>query len=156
MFNNYDAKKYDPSTSFEVPPVGKHRLRVEEAEEGRSKNGNDMIKVTFSISGFAGRLFHYFVDNEYLQRNIDPFFDSFGIKPGDFNFLNWRGKTGAAIVKHALYEGNPQARISCFILKSKQADLPAWQDKGGLAPAAGSLRDDVAFANTRGEVDVPF
>jgi hypothetical protein len=142
---NYDAKKYDPNTSFEVPPVGKHRLRIEEAEPATSKKGNDMFKVTFSVSGFNSKVFHYFVDNEYLQQNIDPFFDSFGIKPGDFNILNWRGKVGAADIKHEMYNDNPQARVRFFVLKSKQDALPAWREKGQVA----SLRDDE-------DVDCPF
>ena len=158
MFNNYDANKYDPTTAFEAPPVGKYRVRVEETEAQTSKNGNNMIKVTLSISGHPGRIFHYFVDNEYLQRNIDPFFDSFGIRPGDFNILNWRGKVGAAYIKHELYNDTPQAKISYFILKSKQGDLPAWQEKGAApaSPRAGSLRDEAAFANAVGDADTPF
>lgn len=158
MFNNYDAQKYDPNTSFEVVPVGKHRLRIDEAEQQTSKSGNPMIKVAFTVSGFSGKLFHYFVDNEYLQRNIDPFFDSFGIEPGDFNILNWRGKAGAGQVKHEPYNGAPQPRISYFILKSKQGDLPAWTEKGSssassASPAAGSLRGEPACAAA---ADTPF
>jgi hypothetical protein len=143
LFANYDTQKYDPESHFEVPPVGKYRLRVEEAEQAVSKSGNPMIKVAMSISGFNGRIFHYFVDNEWLQRNIDPFFDSFGIKPGDFNIVNWRGKVGAGTIKHEMYQDEPQARIGYFIIRSKQADLPAWQEKDSV----GSLREDPAFAN---------
>lgn len=126
---NYDANKFNPNISFDPPPVGKHRVRIEEAEEQTSKSGNTMIRVSFSVSGHPGRVFHYFVDNEYLQRNIDPFFDSFGIRPGDFNVLGWKGKAGAACLKHEMYNGNPQARISYFVLKSQQDNLPAWQEE---------------------------
>jgi hypothetical protein len=139
---NYDPGKFDPNTRFDPWPVGPHRLRIEEAEQAVSKNsGNEMFKVTFSASGLPGRLFHYFVDNEFLQRNIDPFFDSFGIQPGNFNVLSWRGKVGAARIKHEMYQEQPQAKIAFFILKSKQADLPAWIEKGQV----GSLREDPGF-----------
>jgi hypothetical protein len=156
---NYDAKKYDPNTAFEPIPAGKHRLRIETAEETKSKNGNDMIKVTFAVSGHRGRLFHYFVDGEFLQQYIDPFFDSFGISPGDFNVLNWRGKAGAAQVKHEMYKDSPQARISYFILHSRQAELPQWEEGASAGADVGSLRDEPDFpfgANVAGGNDLPF
>ncbi|GHV55013.1 hypothetical protein FACS1894216_16240 [Synergistales bacterium] len=129
MFANYNTDSYDPNAvSFEPIPIGAHRIRVEEAEEGTSKNGNAMIKVTFSVSGHKGKLFHYFVDNEWIQRNLDPFFDSFGIQPGNFNLLTRRGKVGACVVKHEMYDGGARARISYFVLKSKQKDIPAWKE----------------------------
>ena len=71
---------------------------------------------------------------------LDPFFDSFGITPGDFNVLNWRGKVGAAQIKHEIYQDNTQARISYFILRSKQGSLPPWEEKD--TTNVGSLRDD--------------
>ena len=159
MFRHYDGKKFDPNTAFEPIPAGRHRLRVEAAEEATSKSGNEMIKVTFSVSGHAGRLFHYFVDGEKIQMFLDPFFDSFGISPGDFNVLNWRGKVGAAQVKHEMYQDKPQARIAFFILRSKQGELPQWQEaSSGTSPAAsrdvGSLRDDPEFMNA--DSDCPF
>ena len=149
---SYDANNFDPNTSFEVPPVGKHRLRIAEVEEQTSKSNNPMIKVAFEVSGFTGKVFHYFVEGIYFQRNIDPFFDSFGIKPGDFNVLGWRGKVGAATIKHEMYNGSPQARIGYFILKSKQGELPAWVEKGQVA----SLREDPAYAEATGTADTPF
>lgn len=45
---NYDANKFNPNISFDPPPVGKHRVRIEEAEEQTSKSGNTMIRVSFS------------------------------------------------------------------------------------------------------------
>ena len=157
MFDNYNAQEYNPNKSFDVPPPGRHRVRVEDAEITESKSsGNTMIKLTLAVSGHSGRVFHYFVDNEYIQRNLDQFFDSFGIKPGNFNVLDWRGKVGAAVLQHVLYKDEPQAKVSYFILKSKQGDLGAWVDKGKEQKTEypSSLREDPAYGS--GEVDVPF
>ena len=55
--------------SFEVVSVGKHRVRIESAEETKSSKGNDMIKVVMQVSGMAAKLFHYIVfmpDNTQL------------------------------------------------------------------------------------------
>jgi hypothetical protein len=131
LFKHYDTSKYDPDVSFELIPRGIHRLRVVEAEEAVSKRGNTMAIVTFSVSGYTSKLFYYFVDGEWFQRKIDPFFDSFSIQPGDFNLKNWFGKIGAAQVIHEEYQGKQQAKIHYFIKRDKQMDLPSW----GLAAA---------------------
>ncbi len=153
----FNPDQYDPNASYELPPVGKHRVRIEEAEEQTSKNsGNEMIKLTLSVSGCGGRLFHYIVfmpDNpQFTNQKLGELFDSFGIKPGDMNILNWRGKVGAANVKHEMHEGKTNAKVSFFILRSKQSDLPPWIEKGN----ATSLRDDPAFGSGDGEADTPF
>jgi hypothetical protein len=147
---NYDPNKFDPnSADFPVIPVGKYRIRIDNAEKRKSRNGDDQIKVTFVVSGQVGKLFVYFTDGPYFQCFIDPFYDSFGLKPGDMNVLAWRGKVGAADVKHEMYNGDERAQIGHFILRSRQSDLPAWEEPGA-APQVASLRDEP------GMVDVPF
>ena len=45
---------------FEALPVGKYRLRIKEAEKAISKkSGNDMLIVTFEVSGSNQTLIHY-------------------------------------------------------------------------------------------------
>ena len=149
----YNANDYDPNANYEVPPVGDYRVRIEEIEQQRSKTGNDMLKLTLSISGHTSKLFHYLVfmpDRPQLtNQKLGTIFDSFGIKPGDMNMLNWRGKMGACKMKHEIYEGRTQAKISYFILKSRQDGLPAWQEPGSGKTSSPlpdkqfqSLRDD--------------
>jgi hypothetical protein len=151
MFRNYNEGKFNPNSGFDAPTPGKYRVRIEEAEETTSKMGADMIKLTLKVSGHSARVFHYIVDNENAQRNIDKLFDSFGIKPGDFNLLNWRGKVGAAQLKVEQYNGDDQARVAYFIIRSKQGDLPAWAESGaphnGASANAGpaSMRDYPGF-----------
>lgn len=152
-FQHYNTEKFDPSDSFDAPPPGKYRVRIEEAEETQSKAGANMIKLSLKVNGYPGTVFHYIVDNEYAQRNLDQLYDSFNIRPGDFNVLGWRGKVGAAQLKNEVYNENLQARVSYFILRSKQEGLPAWREEGSV----GSLRDDPAFAAAGApEVDIPF
>ena len=85
---------------------------------------------------------------------LTQFFDSFkDIEEGDFNMANWIGKVGAVKVKHEEYNGNQTAKISYFIHKDKQADLPAWVEpdngSGVKVGADGFLEvDDTA--------DLPF
>ena len=57
---NFDESQVE-ELSFELVPVGKHRVRIESAEECKSKNGNDMIKLIMQVSGMSSRLFHYIV-----------------------------------------------------------------------------------------------
>lgn len=142
----FDASQFNPDRIFDPIPVGDHRVRVEEAEEQVSKTGRDMIKLTLSVSGHDSKLFHYIVfmheHQEMTNQSLGMFFDSFGIRPGDMNLQNWIGKVGAARVKHETYEGRTNARVSFFILRSKQGDLPLWQERGARAPK--SLREEFA------------
>ena len=160
MFRNYSEEKFDPNAGFDVPPPGKYRVRIEEAAETTRKAGTNMIKLSLRVSGYPGTVFHYIVDNEYAQRSLDQLFDSFGIGPGDFNYPNWRGKAGAAMIKHEIYQGSPQAKIAYFVLRSRQDDLPPWKEAGperGLGSGfAGSMRDDPAFAGMNASGDAPF
>jgi hypothetical protein len=154
---HYDVDKYDPNISFELVPQGIHRLRVEKAEEMVSKNGNPMAKVTFSVSGYRSKLFHYFVDGEQLQRNIDPFFDSFGIQPGDFNLENWIWKIGAAKVIHEEYQGKQQAKIHYFIIRSEQMDLPPWGEANARAQAPSGYSGEFGGGySSSDELECPF
>ena len=95
----FDANQFDPDKTFELIPVGDHRVRVESAEEQISKTGRDMVKLTLAVSGYGSRLFHYivFMDDrpDITNQNLGMFFDSFGIRPGDMNLQNWIGKVGA-------------------------------------------------------------
>lgn len=148
----FDANQYDANKTFELIPVGDHRVRIETVEEQISKNtGYEMLKLTLSVSGYGSKLFHYVVfmpdRSEITNQNLGTIFDSFGIQQGNMNIYEWQGKVGAARVKHEQYDGKPQAKIAYFLLQSKQDDLPPWQEKG-----------DKNFTSVREEeeVNVPF
>ena len=137
-FNENEVEEH----SFEVVPVGKHRVRVESAEETKSSKGNDMIKLTLQVSGMAAKLFHYIVfmpDNTQLTNTkLAEFWDSFGIPKGNLSTGSWVGKIGACKVKHEEYNGEPSAKVSYFLRKKDQDALPAWQEPKGIASVSGA------------------
>lgn len=116
---------------FEQIPVGKYRLRIKEAEKAISNSGNDMLIVTFEVSGSNQTLRHYIpflVDKpEITNRKLTELFDSFGID-GDFNLANWKGKVGGCQTKMEEYNGEDRAKISYFLSKKQQEALPPWKD----------------------------
>lgn len=137
---------------FEQLPVGKYRLRIKEAETAVSKNsGNDMLIVTFEVSGSNQTLMHYIpflADKpEVTNRMLTAFFDSFGID-GDFNLANWKGKVGGCQTKIEEYNGEEKAKISYFLSKKQQESLPPWKDG-----AEKKLFDGAQEVNTG---DLPF
>ena len=138
---NFDESQVE-ERSFEVVPVGKHRDRVESAEECTSSKGNDMIKVVMQVSGMAAKLFHYIVfmpDNTQLTNTkLAEFWDSFGIPKGNLSTGSWVGKIGACKVKHEEYNGEPSAKVSYFLRKKDQDALPAWQEPKGIASVSGA------------------
>jgi hypothetical protein len=142
----FDANQYDPNKSFELIPVGDHRVRIETVEEQTSKSGNDMLRLTLSVSGYGSKLFHYIVfmpdKPEITNQSLGSVFDSFGITPGDMNFYGWQGRVGAARVKHEPYDGKQTAKVSYFIMRSKQDNLPPWQEKGGDKNFGASIRTE--------------
>lgn len=138
---NFDESQVE-ERSFEVVPVGKHRVRIESAEECTSSKGNDMIKVVMQVSGMAAKLFHYIVfmpDNTQLTNTkLAEFWDSFGIPKGNLSTGSWVGKIGACKVKHEEYNGEPSPKVSYFLRKKDQDALPAWQEPKGIASVSGA------------------
>lgn len=157
---NFDAKNVE-ETSFELIAKGDHRVRISNAEETKSKNGNDMIKITLDVSNYSGKLFNYLVfmpDNKAMtDTNLSRFWESFGIPVGNLNVASWIGKIGACRVKHELYNDEQQARVAYFLDKKKQETLPQWIEKsvGGKpvdVPGWVGDADSAPFATD----DLPF
>jgi hypothetical protein len=158
MFRNYDPDKYDPNPSLALPPEGRHVLRVEDAEWATSRNGNDMIKAAFSVDGYPGRVFHYFVDNEYLQDKLNSFFSSFGIDHRQVRPEVWRGSRGGAVIRHEEYNGGKQAKVWYFVTDKARPVQP--DTRGQDAPAdayedAGDFPLDMQDFGD-GQVETPF
>ena len=136
----FNAQDYQ-EMSFSLIPAGDHRVRIANAEEQTSKNGNDMIKLTLEVSGHSGSLWHYIVfmpDNPQMtNQKLGQLFDSFGIQPGNMNISSWIGKVGGARVAHELYNGEQSAKVKYFLSRNKVESLPAWQDAPGKASVTG-------------------
>lgn len=152
---NFNADDYQEQ-SFAPIPVGDHRVRIRDAEETTSQKGNDMIKLTLDVSGHSSTLWFYLVfmpDNpQMVNQRLGQIFSSFGITPGDLNVENWKGKVGACRVKHEKYNGEDQAKVSYFLSKEKQEQLPPWSDPAGRASVTGGGN----FAPVVDDGDLPF
>lgn len=161
----YNANDYDPAAgNYEPIPEGPHRVRIENVEEAVSRNGYEMLKFTLSVSGYSGKLWYYLVfmedRPEITNSNLGAIYDSFGIISGDMNYRGWTGKVGAARVKHEEFRGETTAKISRFIPRGKQRNLPPWAEPGKKAGGGGadfgSVRDGFPEPVSEDEVDLPF
>lgn len=129
----WEYKREESSNEFQVIPEGEYRIRIKSADKTVSKSGNDMLKLTFEVSGYNSLLFHYIVfmadRPEITNRMLTQFFDSFkDIPEGEFDTNKWIGKVGACKVKHEEYNGKQSAKIHYFINANKQGSLPAWKE----------------------------
>ena len=127
---------------FKPLQVGKYRLRIKNAEKAVSNNsGNDMLIITFEVSGSNQTLIHYipFLSDrpQITNRMLTAFFDSFGID-GNFNLSSWIGKCGGCQTKMETYNGEDRAKIAYFLNKKQQESLPAWDyvDQTGFTEIA--------------------
>ena len=143
----YNPNEYKPE-GFELIPPGQYRVRIEKAEEQTSKKGYPMIKMILKVNGYNTKLWHFMVfmntDPEMIRmtnNNLGRIFDSFDIPTGDLNLQDWQGKVGAANIKNELDDKNEmRAKISYFIPRNKQNDLPAWSEHRGNVN-----EDDIPF-----------
>ena len=118
--------------SFQMIPVGDYRVRIAEAEEKVSANGNQMIVLTLDVSGYSSKIFHNLVllkDNPKLvNQKLGELWNSFGIQQGNFNLQSWVGKVGAAKVKHEEWNSEMRAKVAYFINRERQDKLPEWKE----------------------------
>lgn len=104
---------------------GDYRVEIVDVEETTAKSsGNPMIVVTVTPNGTNMRIKNYIVKNEYFNRNMSSLFDSFGISPGDFNFLTWVGAVGAARLTE---DDRGYLKVRYFLSQEKAAKLPPWE-----------------------------
>lgn len=154
---NFNPSDYSEQV-FTVIPIGEHRVRIASAEEQTSKSGNQMIKLVLDVSGYNSTIWHWIVfmaDNQKLtNQKLGELFNSFGIQPGNLNIATWIGKTGAAKVKHELYEGETTVKVAYFIGKDRQDKLPAWKEPSNKAAVTGGGNND--FTPVDVPDDLPF
>ena len=150
--------KREERQQFPTLAEGQYRIRIKSADKAQSKSGNDMLALQFEVSGSSVVIYHYivFLDDkpEITNRMLTQFFDSFkDIPEGDFNMQNWIGKVGAAKIKNEEYNGNVSSKISYFISKDKQAELPEWREADGKpAPQV----DENGFMQADDDDKLPF
>ena len=117
---------WDDYTREEHPRLtpGDYRVEIVSAEEATSKSSRDpMIVIGVRPNGYDVTIKQYIVKNQYFNRNMTDFFDSFNIDDGDFNFLTWVGAVGAAKLKE---NDNGYLKVAYFISQERADRLPAW------------------------------
>lgn len=117
---------FDDFVREEVPRLepGDYRVEITDVEETVSKSsGNPMLVITVKPNNVNIRIKHYIVKNEYFNRNLTEFYNSFNIDFGDQNFLGWVGAVGAAKL---VEDENGYMKIKRLIPLERQDNLPAW------------------------------
>ena len=103
---------------------GDYRVEIVGVEDTTSKSGNPMLVVSIRPNGSNITIKHYIVKNDYFNRNMTEFFDSFNIEDGDFALPTWVGAVGAAKLKE---DENGYLKVGWFINQSKAESLPEWK-----------------------------
>jgi len=103
---------------------GDYRCEVVDVEETTSKKGLPMLVITVKPNGSNIRVKHYIVKNEYFNRNVTSFLDSFGIDRQDHNTLGWIGAVGAAKFDK---DENGYLKVKWFLSPKQAEKLPPWE-----------------------------
>ena len=163
---NYDATDYNPDGHFMPIPPGDYRVRIEEAEETVSKAGNEMFKLTLSVSGKKNKLWFYIVfpqvgdakfseKKQMTNQKLGEVWESFNLKVGDMNVLNWRGKVGAARVKQEMNKekGEMQNAVSYFLTRKRQEGLAPWSEPEGSGISSAPVGDSMSMRAENGSAE---
>lgn len=142
---------FDNFVREEAPRLepGDYRVEITDVEESISKSsGSPMLVITLKPNGSKIRVKHYIVKNEYFNRNMTEFYDSFDVEFGDQNIFGWVGATGAARLEE---DDKGYLKVRWLIRKDKQDKLPPWEGPK-------SERQEVVFLDENGEPDdgLPF
>ena len=106
---------------------GDYRVEIVSVEEKESKACNPMLVIGVRPNGSNIIINHYIVQgNEWTNRNLTEFFDSFNIDDGDFELPTWVGAIGAARLKE---DDNGYLKIQYFISENRAEKLPPWEGK---------------------------
>ncbi len=156
---NWEYNKEVEKPTIKIIPVGNHRCRIEEAVESKSEKGNDMIKLTLSISGYSSKVWFYVVFmpegkdkngnslRDITDRNLATIYETFGIAEGNLNIQEWIGKVGGVKIKHEVYNGEDSAKVHYFLNKAQQVGLPPWVESGNnKASSIQSASSDIIWS----------
>ena len=105
---------------------GDYRVEIVSVEEKESKAGNPMLVIGVQPNGRKIIIYHYIVKNEWFNRNMTDFFDSFNIDDGDFTLPTWIGAVGAARLKE---DDKGYLKVQYFISEDRAEKLPPWEGK---------------------------
>lgn len=121
---------------------GRQRCVIVNAEEGKSKSGNDMIIVTIRPSGCKFTVKDFIVKNDSFNRRMTAFFDAFPeITFGDFNFFAWIGAEGAVNLAE---DDRGYLKVKGYVDPVKAANLPPFEGDKPARQTLTSLEDETA------------
>ena len=133
-YNHYNEADFNDKSSSLIP-VGKHRVRIEKAEQGYShKTKSLMIILSLAVSGYSSTLRGYIVLDDSSQdaikktnRYLGSVFDGFKIPHGDLELEHWIGHIGGVKVNHREgNDGNIYPNVQYFLYRDEVDKLPAW------------------------------
>ena len=128
---------------------GRQRCVVVNAEESKSKSGNDMIVITIRPSGCKFTLKDFIVKNDSFNRRMTAFFDAFPeITFGDFNFFSWIGAEGAVNLAE---DDKGYLKVKGYVDPVKAANLPPFEGEKPARQTLTSLEDE-----SEDDGDLPF
>ena len=128
---------------------GRQRCVVVNAEEGKSKAGNDMIIISIRPSGCKFTVKDYIVKNDSFNRRMTAFFDAFPeITFGDFNLITWVGAEGAVNLAE---DESGYLKVKGYVDPVKAANLPPFEGEKPPRQTLTSLEDE-----SEDEGDLPF
>lgn len=143
--------KREESKGSSKKAVGNLRCVITEAGTQTSKAGKDMIVVSVKPSGSDFSVKNYMVKNEYFNRNMTSFFDSFkSIEDGNFDFISWIGAEGAA---HFVLDENGYSKVKYFISADRAENLPPFEGTKPEKIEVTSIEKEFSDVN---EDDLPF
>lgn len=119
--SNWDDYKREERTRL---TPGDYRVEIVSVEEKESKAGNPMLVIGVRPNGSGITIHHYIVKNQWFNRNMTDFFDSFNIEDGDFELPTWVGAVGAARLKE---DDKGYLKVQYFISEDRAEKLPPWQ-----------------------------
>ena len=106
--------------------VGKQRCVITDVEETESKTSHKpMLVISVRPSGCRFTVKTYIVKNEYFNRNMTQFFDSFvEIGDGNFSFMEWIGAEGGALFET---DDAGYLRVKRFLSPMQIENLPPFE-----------------------------
>jgi hypothetical protein len=113
----YTGENVQTKPAFKVPPVADYDCQITKAEEGISKAGAKMIKLTVKLQHpeYHNELWDFIVDGPYAQQKMYEVLSACGVEPQIGQAVNssiFIGKIAKIRIKHEDYNGEPQARVA--------------------------------------------
>ena len=133
--------KWDDFQREEEPKLtGKRRCVIVSAEEGKSKQGNDMIIVAIRPSGCRFEVKDYIVKGDSFNRKMTQFFDAFPeIGLGNFTFVEWVGCEGAVNLQE---DDRGYLKIKAYVDAVSARNLPPFEGDKPPKQTVTSLDDE--------------